>query len=52
MRTDEDRIKEATPSIRKLVQSILLFLKKELRRIFMLKEDPTLPKRRKRRPRG
>jgi hypothetical protein len=46
-KTNEERIKELTPSFRKLGQSILLFLKQQLRRIFMLKDDPTLPQRKK-----
>jgi hypothetical protein len=46
------RNEELTPSFRKLGQSILLFLKQQLKRIFMLKDDPTLPKKKKRRPRG
>jgi hypothetical protein len=46
-KTNEERIKELTPSFRKLGQSILLFLKPQLRRIFMLKDDPTLPQRKK-----
>jgi len=46
-KTNEERIKELTPSFRKLGQSILLFLKQQLRRIFMLKDDPTLPTRKK-----
>jgi hypothetical protein len=41
------RNEEPTPSFRKLGQSILLFLKQQLRRIFMLKDDPTLPQRKK-----
>jgi hypothetical protein len=46
-KTNEERIKELTPSFRKLGQSILLFLKQQLRRIFMLKDDPTLPPKKK-----
>jgi hypothetical protein len=51
-KTNKERYEEAAPSFRKLGQSILLFLKQQLRRIFMLKDDPTLPKKKKRRPRG
>jgi hypothetical protein len=46
-KTNEERFKEATPSFRKLLKSILLFLKRYFRQGFGLKDDPTLPKRKK-----
>jgi hypothetical protein len=46
-KTHEERFKEAAPSFRKLLKSILLFLKKYFRQGFGIKDDPTLPKRKK-----
>jgi hypothetical protein len=50
---DEERIKELTtpPSFRKLLKSVLLFLKAYFRK-GLLKDDPALPKKKRRRPRG
>ncbi len=47
-KTNEERFKEVAPGFRTLLKSILIFLKRELRKIFMLKSDPTIPKRKKR----
>jgi hypothetical protein len=46
-KTDEERIKELIPSVHKLLKSVLLFLKTYLRKMFFLKDDPNLPKRKK-----
>jgi hypothetical protein len=46
-KTNEERFKEAAPSFRTLLKSILLFLKRYFRQAFGLKDDPTLPKRKK-----
>jgi hypothetical protein len=51
-KTNKERYEEAAPNFRKLLKSMLLFLKVYLRKIFMLKDDPTLPRKKRRRPRG
>lgn len=46
---EEERIRELFPSFRKLGKSILATLKELLRDMLMLKPDPTLPKKKKKR---